>query len=825
MMRIKQKYAEEVTHMEEQMHLGNGMFAIYKCVEKRFVCSAALWEAFGRAGTDPGNLLCETIEGCVGLNQEERQRLENILTGMSTLGEPTVYQTRFLLRDKEGHQVPYNVGFVCDEPKEQIVITLRKDNLSAADQPSEEMVSRLTGLMKREAFLEKLSTVDSAGSAVVYFDVQRFKVINNMFGMMEGDSLLCHIADRIREAVGERGFGCQLDADRFVFYIKGGKKEVEQCVETLFDEISTYGLPFEILCNAGIYMSDGKEPLSGAALDCAIMAQNQVKGSFTRRFNYYSDALRVSLLGEHEIVGMMRTALRGRQFLVYYQPQYNHSTGMLVGAEALVRWLHPEKGLISPAQFIPVFERNGFITQLDQYVFEEVCVFLQKRLEQKVPVVPISVNLTRYDLFAPGFLDGLEAIRQKHNVPVKYVRIEITESSAQGNSLLFNEALSVLHRYGYIVEMDDFGSGYSSLNILKDIDFDMIKMDMNFFKEQDGQTGRGGTILSSVVRMVNWLQLPLIAEGVETVEQADFLSSIGCDYIQGYLYAKPMPEEEYDKLLRGSHTGVAAPNMHLIETMDASRFWSNDSLETLIFSNYVGGAAIFDYSKGGSAEILRVNKKYLQELGMNLSERDLVYQDILGFLDEKDAEVFRKTLDKAIETGEEQECETWRRLSSSCCGEDHICIRSTMRVVGRSKGNYIFYAMIRNITAEKQRYTQILDSERRFKAASEQINIYYWEYTVATHEMRPCFRCMRDLGMPALLTNYPDSAIEMGVFPPEVADLYRDWHRQIDAGIPSLEAVLPLTVGRIPFHVRYTTEFDESGHPIKAYGSAALVVD
>ena len=209
---------------------------------------------------------------------------------------------------------------------------------------------------------------------------------------------------------------------------------------------------------------------------------------------------------------------------------------------------------------------------------------------------------------------------------------------------------------------------------------------------------------------------------------------------------------------------------------------------------------------------------------MNLSEKELIQSEPLSFFDELNRKVYLDMLKRAIETGEEQECETWRNLSSSCCGKERICIRSNVRMIGKSGENYLFYAMIRNVTAEKNRYTAILDNEKRFKMASEQVNIYYWEYTVATHEMRPCFRCMRDLGLPALLTNYPDSAIEMGVFPPEVADMYRDWHRQIAEGVPELEAVIPLTVGRIPFRVRYTTEFDENGRPVKAYGSAALVV-
>ncbi len=807
--------------MESQMRLGNGLFAIYDCAENRFQGSDALLEAFET----------ESVGQCFEMLPEKEQgRMEDILASMASATEPTVYHTDFCFQDAKGNDMPCRVGFVCGEPGKYIVLTFQANRSSAPQGFYEDGTDKLTGLMTRERFLDRLNAIldkrESGGGAVVYFDMQRFKIINNMFGMPEGDRLLLHIADRLREAVGEYGFACRLNADRFVFYVSYGEAEVGQCVEKLFDGISAFELPFDILCNAGVYMVSGDRVPANAAVDFAIIAQRVVKGSFTESIHYYREELRANLLGEQEVTGMMRTALRTGQFAVYYQPQYNHSAGMIVGAEALVRWIHPEKGLIPPVQFISVFENNGFISHLDQYVFEQVCAFQRRQLDKKVELVPISVNLTRYDIFVPNFLETLETIRQKYDVPAQYIRIEITESSALGNSHFINNALRILHGYGYVVEMDDFGSGYSSLNILKDIDFDMIKLDMRFFREErkSGQGGRGGIILSSVVRMVNWLQLPMIAEGVETMEQADFLRSIGCDYIQGYLYSKPLPGREFERLLGDSPVGKTAPDMRLIETMDADRFWSSESLETLIFSNYVGGAAIFEY-KNGKAEVLRVNKKYLQELGMNLTEKDIVNKSLSDFLGKSDQTLYINMLEKAIKTGEEQECETWRNICSSSCGEEQICIRSTIRLIGHGKDHYIFYAMIRNITAEKRRFTEILDSERRFKAASEQINIYYWEYTVATREMRPCFRCMRDLGLPALMTNYPDSAIEMGVFPPEVADMYRDWHRQIAEGVPSLEAVMPLTVGRVPFHVRYTTEFDESGKPVKAYGSAALVVD
>ncbi len=809
--------------MEKEVALEYGIFAIYDCTEKTLVCSCGLSRLLGGSGS--GESLYELLERNGGVDREECRRLDGILAGIAGQTEPLVCQTRFRLHDAQGRQVYDQVELSAADPRRQIMLTFREDAATASGQACECLMNRLTGLMTREAFLKRLAEPEVAAGAVVYFDVQRFKIINSLFGMSEGDRLLSHIAICIRTNLGERDFACQLNADRFAFYVDGGKQQVERCVETLFDEIATFGLPFEILCNAGIYLLDGAKPAADKILDGAIMAQNQVKGSFTHRFCWYTEAMWESLMGDHEITGVMRKALQDREFLVYYQPQYNHSTGMMVGAEALSRWLNPEKGLIPPGQFIPVFEKSGFITQLDEYVFEEVCAFLRRCLDRSMPVVPISVNLTRFDLFAPGFLDKLVGIREKYGVPAKYVRIEITESSALGSSHFINKALAKLHSHGFTVEMDDFGSGYSSLNILKDIDFDIIKLDMRFFEREEAPTGRAGIILSSMVRMVNWLQLPLIVEGVEVAEQADFLRSIGCDHIQGYLYSKPLAEAEFDRLLRESSIGVAVPHMRLIETIDANRFWSEESLETLIFSNFVGGAAIFEYRRSGEVEILRLNEKYLRELGMNLSEKDVVNHNPMDTMEAGDLEIYRQTMERAIETGDEQECETWRNITSPCCGQDRICIRATMRVIGRSKGEYIFYVMIRNITAEKQRFADILDNERRFKAASEQVNIYYWEYTVATREMRPCFRCMRDLGLPALLTNYPDSAIEMGVFPPEVADMYRDWHRQIAEGVPSLEAVIPLTVGRVPFHVRYTTEFDENGRPIKAYGSAALVVD
>ena len=369
--------------------------------------------------------------------------------------------------------------------------------------------------------------------------------------------------------------------------------------------------------------------------------------------------------------------------------------------------------------------------------------------------------------------------------------------------------------------MDDFGSGYSSLNVLKDLDVDVIKLDMRFLSGSIG--GRGGAIINAMVQMAKWLDTPVVAEGVETLDQADYMKSIGCSYVQGYLYSKPVTEDEFIEKLRKTDFEPIAPVIEM-ENMDAGKFWDPASMETLVFNNYVGGAAIFSFLDG-KIEMLRVNNKYLKEIGMNMTEQEVLSCQPWDCMDEHNKQIYSDALNRAVNTGEEISCETWRTFCSKTCGEDKICVRSHIRMIGKAGEQYLFYVMVQNITNEKKNYETLYDSERRFRFASEHANVYAWEVDLDTRQMRPCFRCMRDLNVPPVVYNYPEPLIENGLFPPDYADMYRDWMKQLEQGVDHLEAIIPLTVGRVPFHVRYTTEFDENGKPLKAYGSASLVVD
>ncbi len=688
----------------------------------------------------------------------------------------------------------------------------------------------LTNLLNRNSFCKIVKKVIKDNKdkkyAMCYFDILHFKTINLKYSYAEGNKFLFYIANVLQSYSDLIPCACRDSADKFAFLADITNVDLEKIVNQISDKIKEYQVPINAICNFGVYIINNTDEDINSILDKACIAQLQIKNNYDNAINYYSKEIQDMLLSEQEITSTMHKALENHEFILHYQPQYSRSTGMIIGAEALVRWKHPEKGLIPPNLFIPLFEKNGFITKLDLYVFEEACSFLSKIQDKNYTILPISINFSKNDIYSSTFVEDLEEIRKKYNIPSKLLHIEITENLLYINLDITKGIIDKLHKCGYLVEMDDFGTGYSSLNILKDLEFDIIKLDMLFLKNNEKNNGRGGTILYSIVNMAKWLNMNIIAEGVETVEQADFLKSIGCDYIQGYLYSKPLTEDKFVELISSSAIGGIVKNNDMIDKLGFANFWNPTSQETLMFNNFVGGAAVICYHQNlHSYELLRVNEKYTQELGMNLSEFDLIKNKESLFLTDNDFETYINTLERAIESGNEEESEVWYKIVSSCCGEEVLCIRSNIKLIGRMGTQFLFYEMIRNITNETKAYHKLLEDEKKFKMAAEQVNVYFWEYTVATKEMRPCFRCMRDLGLPALLKNYPDSAIERGIFPPEVADMYRDWHVQVANGVKELEAIIPLTPDRVPFRVKYTTEFDKFGNPVKAYGSARLIVN
>lgn len=419
---------------------------------------------------------------------------------------------------------------------------------------------RLTGLYSKDYFYQKmrarLSEDPEGDYCIVCTNIENFKLVNDSFGVHVGDSLLKEVADVAKNMVGSTGFCGRFSADRFLIFQKRDRERFDRqnFGSTGNQEISP--LLRSTVMRWGIYeITDRSIPVE-LMCDRALMAANSIKGQYDQFFAVYDESLRCKKLREQAITNAMSDALREEQFFVHYQPKYDLQTGCMVGAEALVRWYSPEWGFVSPGEFIPLFEKNGFIFQLDRYVWEHTCAQLRRWQEQGYPYLPVSVNVSRTDLYHTDLADTLVGLTRKYGIDPKYLHLEITESAYTENPVQITGTVEILKKQGFLIEMDDFGSGYSSLNMFGQMKLDTLKLDMKFIQNETAKPANQ-SILSDIINMAHRLSLKVVAEGVEQRDQVDRLRAIGCDYVQGYFFAKPMPAPEFEKLLNTS--GAAAP--------------------------------------------------------------------------------------------------------------------------------------------------------------------------------------------------------------------------------------------------------------------------
>lgn len=423
---------------------------------------------------------------------------------------------------------------------------------------------RLTGLYSREFFYQKvrerLDENPDREYSIVCYNIENFKLYNDTFGREAGDRLLKEIADTARDMVGSTGFCGRFGADRFLALQERGQERSDR--ERFFGEahLNRPEKMANISAKWGIYEITDHSVSVEQMCDRALLAADSIKGQYNQYFAVYDDALRGKLLREKAISDAMETALAEGQFTVYFQPKYSLSEDCMAGAEALVRWIHPEWGFMSPGEFIPLFEKNGFIPRLDEYVWEQVCAKLRTWREKGYPLVPISVNVSRADVFRANLASTLLEITQKYGVEPSYLHLEITESAYAENPSQIISTAEELRKLGFIIEMDDFGSGYSSLNMLSQMKLDILKLDMKFIQNEIAKPAEQ-SILNDIVSMAHRMHLAVVAEGVETQSQMKRLRAVGCDYAQGYYFAKPMPAAEFEALWTAQHLRPAASSL------------------------------------------------------------------------------------------------------------------------------------------------------------------------------------------------------------------------------------------------------------------------
>ncbi len=282
--------------------------------------------------------------------------------------------------------------------------------------------------------------------------------------------------------------------------------------------------------------------------DRARLAADSIKGHYGEMMAFYDEKLRKQLIMEQEIVDAMETALTQEQFKVYYQPKHNLKENKIGGAEALVRWIHPKYGFMNPAQFIPIFEQNGFITKLDFYVWKKVCRDLKEWKDRGLPIVPVSVNASRTDFDVLDLDQRIKELADEYEIEPKYIHIEVTESAYSDSPKRLKDVVEGLISEGFLVELDDFGAGYTSLNILDDLPISILKLDMSLVRKMTSEN-KERSALTFALNLAEMMNLESVAEGVETKEQADKLRDMGCTYAQGYFYSKPIPKEEFEDYL------------------------------------------------------------------------------------------------------------------------------------------------------------------------------------------------------------------------------------------------------------------------------------
>lgn len=390
-----------------------------------------------------------------------------------------------------------------------------------------------------------LSRFPERNFALVQFDVAKFKMINEQYGETRGDELLCFFIDTLKLICNENQLYIRLTADVFMILTPYEERaDLEAFVEMLNSRLLGYrDMPYRLVF--GICPITEKNVELRRFGDGAALARQSIKADAMHHLAYYEDNMKEAARMSKFVEDHMEEALENHEFVMYLQPKYSISREKMIGAEALVRWIHPERGLIPPMEFIPMFEKNGFVIRLDQYIWEEACKTIRKWMDAGIEPLPISVNMSRRHLKNTQFIDVLNALVEKYQIPKSFLEIEITETVDEKGK---DEGVRLLKKNGYTLLMDDFGSGYSSLNMLKDTQFDVIKIDRGFLQDFMASE-RGQKIVQHTVQMTRAIGLDLVAEGVETREQAIFLRDCGCDTAQGFYYAKPMPLEDFNKRL------------------------------------------------------------------------------------------------------------------------------------------------------------------------------------------------------------------------------------------------------------------------------------
>lgn len=582
----------------------------------------------------------------------------------------------------------------------------------------ENMLDRLTGLYRKNVFFAKSSEFlrnnPDQKFCLVAIDIEHFKIFNEWYGQDAGDRFLCSIAEHLKKIQeDEEGIAGYVGDDDFAVLIEDDAALMERMQENIMDYVKKYGGNAGFLPAFGIYKIENRNISVNTMYDRALIALDSVKGNYSRRVGWFDEQMMQKMEARHKLLSEVQRALTNEEFTFYGQPKCNMMTGKIIGMESLVRWNHPERGLVPPDEFIPLLEEYGFITNLDLYIWDKVCANLRRWIDTGHRPIPISVNVSRMDLYTLDLADCFSELTDKYHLEPKLIEIEITESAYVEEYGKIRGTVERLRNAGFTVLMDDFGSGYSSLNMLKDVNVDILKIDMKFLEMSEESAERGFSILEAIISMANLIGLRVIAEGVETKNQVDFLLNMGCNYAQGYYFYRPMSIDLFEEFLSDENN----VDYRGIMAREVEGFRIKDLLNQNVFSEtmmdkILGGVAFYDVFDD-KIELIRVNEQYYRVTGSNPVDLEEERKSILNCIYEEDREeardVFRRA-DKNLLDGSEGIVRRMRGNGRMMWMKLHAFFLKAQ------SGHKIYYASLNDITEQKRRELELESSQRALAA-------------------------------------------------------------------------------------------------------------
>lgn len=584
----------------------------------------------------------------------------------------------------------------------------------------------LTRLYNRNTYYEsvrrRLDRNPDREYVIVCLDIEKFKYINDRFGFTEGDRLLAYIGEKLYErALKFEIIASRLGGDKFSFLDERKNIDTEAFGHEVRTWVNDYPLDTEIKIAVGVYPVDIRNIPVRLMCDRANMAIASIKNNYMVYSAEYNKNIRDYMFSQNELLADVERAFCNKEFKVYLQPKYDIRTNKIVGAESLVRWLHPERGLVPPKDFIPLFEHNMLITRLDEYIWEETCRIVSGWIKKGYRAVPVSVNVSRLDIYSLEISNKFPILTEKYGIDNSFIEIEITESAFTNDESQILKVVDELRNGGFKVLMDDFGSGYSSLNILKDINVDVLKIDTRFLEAGRKADNKGREILESVIRMAKWIGLQTIAEGVETDEHKKFLMDLGCYYAQGYYFSKPISEEEFEDIIKNPENVVSDIELSALDnTIAIEELFHSDFMTEGLLNNILGGVAIYAFDGRDNLRLMKANEFYYTAIGefssgdINLLDR--VYPD--------DRKMLLDSFKRARETGVRGTAVNIRIMSRE--KERWFSMRIFFLADKEEYGMY--YASVSDFSEQMSMMSELDLSRRGFATALELIDATVLEY-------------------------------------------------------------------------------------------------